>query len=771
MTIGYKIPPQLDEEVAQLEAMIAKFKKGEAQAIELKVQRVPFGGYEQREPDTYMVRIRCAAGIITPVQLESVALIASQYGVGDLHITSRQELQIHYVKLDDLITVIRKLKEIGLATRGGGGNTVRNIAAQEDAGIDPHEEFDVTPYAVALTTRLIAENDSWNLPRKFKIAFSGSADDKGYATIADVGFIARVRDGKKGFAVYAAGGLGGKPAVGKLLVDFIDETQVYPVAKALKNVFWKYGNRRNKHLARLRFLWSSLGEEEFRRCYEEELSKVRQEGFQALALDPVKDAIVNDTFESKESQDPGGFTLWQKRFVHLQKQAGFYSVFIPVEFGFLPCENVIKLARFLKIFGDDVLRMTKDQNFLLRNIPLKALGNVYNLLKENSPLSSHPVIYGKILSCAGASTCQLGICLSRGAAKALIKSLYESGIDLDKIGDIKVNISGCPNSCGHHPAADLGFSGRALRKDGHIYPAYGVYAGALIRQGQTQLAQLVGDVPAKSLPVFVKEFLKSYLTKADHFKDLRDYIAKEGKEDLKRLCERFREVPAFDEDKNYYFDWGADKVFSLVGRGTGECSAGIFDLIEMDLGNIRESKKKLSLAVGEEKARILRDIIFYSSRMLLITRGVEAQTEQEVYASFGKHFIQTGLVEASFADLQALSDNENKVVGLAQAVESLYENMDNGFNFKKTEISVEKPQAPKQVGPRVIKDLRGVQCPMNFVKTKVELSQIKSGEILEVWLDDGAPIENVPGSVKAEGHKIISQNKTGNYWTVVIEKA
>ena len=310
MTIGYKIPSQLDEEIGQLEAMIAKFKKGEVSPIELKVHRVPFGVYEQREPDTYMVRIRCAAGIITPAQLENVALIASQYGVGDLHITSRQELQIHYVKLDDLITVIRKLKEIGLATRGGGGNTVRNIAAQEDAGIDPHEEFDVTPYALALTTRLIAENDSWNLPRKFKIAFSGSAEDKGYATIADVGFIARIRDGEKGFVVYAAGGLGGKPSASKLLLDFIDEGQVYPVAKALKNIFWKYGNRRNKHLARLRFLWNSLGAEEFRKRFEDELAKVRQEGFQPLEIGPVNVAIAQNAFEPQSPQYLYGFDLW-----------------------------------------------------------------------------------------------------------------------------------------------------------------------------------------------------------------------------------------------------------------------------------------------------------------------------------------------------------------------------------------------------------------------------------------------------------------------------
>jgi sulfite reductase (ferredoxin) len=424
--------------------------------------------------------------------------------------------------------------------------------------------------------------------------------------------------------------------------------------------------------------------------------------------------------------------------------------------------------------------MTRDQNFLLRNIPENKLENVYSFLKEILPSVKLPLLFAKALSCAGASTCQLGICLSRQAAKAMIKTLAASELDLDKVGDIRLNISGCPNACGHHPSADLGFSGKISRKDAHVYPSYSVYAGAVIHDGKTKLAQLVGDVPAKALPFLVKDILASYIAKSAQFGSFRDYIAAEGKEDLRQVILRYKNVPAFEDDKNYYFDWGADKVFSLAGRGTGECSAGLFDLIEMDLGNIRESRKKLSFAAAEEKARILRDIVLYSSRMLLITRGVEPKSNHEVYEAMAKHFIETGLVDASYAnllghakagDFQALSDNESAVYGLAQAVESLYENMDNGFNFRKPGLPGDKDKTlAKPVGPVVVKDLRGVLCPLNFVKTKVELSQIKSGDILEVWLDDGAPIENVPGSVKAEGHKIIEQKKNGDYWSVVIEK-
>ena len=774
----YSLPASLGPEINQLQELIEKFKKGEVSATELKAHRVPFGVYEQRELDTYMVRIRCAGGIVTPRQLEDVALIASQYGVSDIHITSRQELQIHYVKLDNIIAVIKRLKEAGLATRGGGGNTVRNIALAADAGIDLDEEFDLSPFVTALTDSLIAESDSWNLPRKLKIAFSGSRADKGYATIADIGFIARTKDGKIGFRVYAAGGLGAKPEAGKLLLDFVEADQVYPVARALKNVFYKYGNRKNKHAARMRFLWQSLGEEEFKKRFLDEYEKIKAQGFAPLVIDEAQLNPVTIGLAQEKARDAQDFSLWKKRFVRRQKQPGLFSILIPVELGFISCERSLKLARFLRAFGDDVLRMTHDQNLLLRNIPDGYLGNIYNFLKITLPDFNRPAIYAGILSCAGASTCQLGICLSRQAARALMRLLDKSSLDLDKLGEFKLNISGCPNSCGQHPVADLGFSGKALRKDNLLYPAYNVFCGALIADGRTELAGQVGEVPAKALPKMVKEFLDIFLSKSGRFNNFQEYIAKEGKDDLKKLLMRYKEIPGFDEDKNYYFDWDADKLFSLAERRTGECSAGLFDLIEMDLGNIKETRKKLSEPALDKEAqkRLLAELVFYSSRMLLITRGIEPKNEEELYGAFLENFVDTGLIEPSFKeiivkarqkDYPALLAQGTQVHSLAKAVELLYENMDNAFNFKKAVLTSD---IPKQERPRVIKDFRGLACPLNFVKAKIELSKLKTGDLLEIWLDDGEPIVNVPGSLKSEGQNIISQEKTGSYWVVVIEK-
>lgn len=787
---SYNLPSGFDADIDKLKGLLDEYNRGAFSAAQLKAYRVPFGIYEQRERDTYMVRVRCAAGCISPKQLQKIADISSRYGANQIHLTTRQELQIHYVKLNNIIEVIQSLKEVGLASRGGGGNTIRNIIASEYSGIDPREAFDVTPYAIALTTRLIAEEDSWTLPRKFKIAFSGSSQDLGYATIADLGFIARIKNSKKGFRVYVAGGMGVKPRVGNFFLDFVSETQVYQITRSVKNLFWKYGNRKNKHAARLRFLWQDLGEDEFRRRFIEEYEVVKKENHSSLKIEQIDNTGLNLDIKPEEVKDKKDFELWKKRFVRLQKQKDSFSVIVAVEMGFIDNAQVLKLAKFLEPFGDNVIHLTKDQNFQLRNISGQYLMNIYNFLKNNLANFNRPFIFDKLISCAGASTCQLGICLSRGAVKAIMQALEKSRMDLALLADLKISISGCPNACGQHHVADLGFFGKAARKNEKLYPAYNVVAGALVSDGKTKFADKIGEIGAKNVPSLVEDFLSMYLSKHHNYKDFREYIENCGKNDLKQICDKYKDVPDFDEDKNYYFDWGAKDVFSLAGRGMGECSAGLFDLIDVDITNIKETKRKLLASPGEDKdkkEKLLRELTFYASRMLLITRGVEPKTEAQVYDSFREHFINTGLVEAHFKDIIQAAESKNspvilaqekKIYELADRVKFLYDNMDNAFQFKVEQVLTPTGKAAVEGGvcgqlkskPKIFKDFRGVACPMNFVKTKIELSKMKSKEILEILLDDGEPIENVPGSVKEEGHKIIEQKKKGNFWSIVIEK-
>ncbi len=791
MKLTYTLPDNLDTEIDELEDMIGRFKKSEVSPTEMKVHRVPFGVYEQRKKDTYMVRIRCGGAIVRPDQLEKIAELSKQYAADWIHVTSRQEIQMHYVDLDNIVPVIRGLKTVGLSPRGGGGNTVRNIMAQEDAGIAQDEVFDVSPYAVALTTRMIEEPDSWNLPRKFKIAFSGSSDDRGYATIHDVGFIAKMKDGKKGFKVYVGGGMGAKTELSRLFLDFAPEDQVYAITKAVKTVFYKHGNRRNKHAARLRFLWKTLGEEEVFRLINEEYDAVKKENPPPLAIEDIDNVAANLDLPVEAVADTKDYETWQMRFVRQQKQKDTFTVILPLHLGHMSNDQAVKLAQFLKPFGENVIRMAKDQNFLLRNIPGKYLPNVYTFLKATMDNFNRPYIIDKMLACAGASTCQLGICLSPNATMATRRVLEGADLALDAAQDIKINVSGCPNSCGQHHAADLGFFGKVARKGDKVYPAYNVVAGAIIRDGESKFAEKVGDVPARDLPNLVRDFIGVYVSKKSDYKSHEDYIQTQGKEDLKAICAKYKNVPDFDTDKNYYFDWGEEKPFSVAERGKGECSAGMFDLLEMDLGNIQITRKCIEELTDkdsiQQKQQLLKDVVFYSARTLLLTRGIEPKSEQEMYDGFKEHFIQTGLVDASCGDLlkiaasgnyEDLLSKENEVHALGDRIKFLYDHMNNAFEFKipgQEEKPAAAPQAPaaanaEKSSSKVVKDFRGVACPMNFVKTKMELAKINSKELLEIWLDDGAPIDNVPGSVREEGHNIVEQKKVDDYWSVVIEK-
>lgn len=781
----YRIPPELDTEIGDLEQLIEKNSRGEVPDAELKAHRVPFGVYEQRKLGTYMVRVRCPGGALAPWQLKRVAELSTSYGGDSLHVTTRQEIQIHDVELDGVIPLIRELRASGLASRGGGGNTVRNIMASWDSGIAPDEVFDVFPYAAALTNRLIAENDSWLLPRKYKISFSNSPGDNAYATLNDLGFIAALRDGKPGFKVYVAGGMGRKPSVGKLLHDFIPADEVYLVAEAIKKLFAKHGNRRNKHAARLRFLWNSLGESRFRELYEEERAALQEHNPAPLAL-PGFPNRAGESIPLTPITPPHDrrYELWRSRYVREQKQTGLLSVHIPLFLGKIANDRAVALAEFLSAFGSNVIRGTMNQNLALRNIPSAYLGNVYDIVTKTTELAHQPALMGNAVACAGASTCQLGICLPRGALEGVRRYLEKGTVDLDALGDIKLNLSGCSNTCGQHVAADLGFFGKVARRGQRMYPAYNVVAGAVIADGETRLARRVGEICARDLPRFVADCAAKYREAAQTYPTFGDYVRNGGAEQLGELCQRYDDIPDFEDDKNYYFDWGSEELFSLAGRGIGECSAGLFDLIEVDLDSARKAGEELAAGEGyEPDPQVLYRLVVSTARALLITRGVEARSDREIFERFTTLFIDTGLIDARFKALVAAASSGKEgltprmagdATALLGAVEQLYATMDNSLRFA-AELSPKQTPAGDggpAPGPEAaaIKDFRGVGCPMNYVKTKLALAGMQAGEALEVLLDDGEPIENVPRSAAADGHTVEAKQQKDNHWSVLIRK-
>jgi sulfite reductase (ferredoxin) len=585
--VFYDIPGTLCGEIDELDSFFQQHLRGEIDALSLRARRVPFGCYEQREQGKYMLRIRCPGGALTPGQLHTIASLAKEY-VGDfIHITTRQEFQIHDLKLEDAVPVMRRLAGVGLATRGGGGNTVRNILVSPEAGVSADEVFDPSPFAFALTSRLVAEPDSWGLPRKFKIAFSNSAKDSAYAQFNDLGFITDIKGGTVGFRVYVAGGMGAKPEIGHLLHEFIPVDDVCLVAEATKRVFDKHGNRRDKHKARLRFLWKQLGEHRFRQLYEQELRQLRREGIRPLELPKHSRTRVVPPFHPVHDHSLE-FERWKQRYVVAQRQPGLCSILIPVFLGNLKNEEAVALADFLQAFGNDVLRATLGQNLRLRNIPEDYLGNVYAVVKDISELASAPALLANSIACTGADTCKLGICLSKGALRAIKDKLVGSEFDLDQIADFKLNLSGCPNTCGQHMVADLGFYGKVGHLDEQIFPAYGVVGGGIVGAGEARLARNLGQVSARALPDFVSGVLQTWIQKKSRFHSFAAYIDSEGSHDIALMCQRYGTIPDSGTGSTNFSDWGASAPFSLAGRGQGECSAGSLDLVQ--LGRPRDKR-------------------------------------------------------------------------------------------------------------------------------------------------------------------------------------
>lgn len=778
----YRIPLTLTEDISYTEGLIQKFRDGDINAGQLKSNRVPMGIYEQRKNQHYMLRIRCTGGLITPAQLAVVASVGKQVSTSHLHITTRQEIQIHNVDIMDSIPALRKLEKAGLSTQGGGGNTVRNITTNDKSGLTDREAFDVYPYVVELTSRLIAEKDSFSMPRKYKTAFDYNIEDASSSYVADLGLQARIVDGKRGFRVLIAGSTASSPHVGWEVFDFLPEIDLFRAAKALKNWFNAFGNRRNRHKSRMRFVFYKYGEEDAKRFYYDEFNKLKDDAsldFTApvLSLEHHTPSFTPTPLHSKE------FLKWKQRYAYKQTNPeglkdNLWYAYLAVNHGNNRPEFFAEVADFLGQFGTDVIRFTKREQIQVRNIPEDYLADIYLFFKKLGAYHiDYPVVLTSLTSCTGADTCRLGICLPKGAIDAITKRLLNSDLDLDAIPDFQLNMTGCSNICANSTWADLGFSGRVGRVGDDPYPAYTVWLPAA---GKNQINYQQGYVAAKYTPQFTEDYLRDVITHQAGYADYYDYVSKRGANVIKELLAKYKGVPAYSEEPDTYYDWDDDEKFSLIKYGQAECSAGLFDIIEVDQDTIRENLKKLDNTENlsnEEIEKILHDTVFSENRMLLVTRGLDPRTDDDVYNGFITKFIESGIVPDKYQVLtekarhhKSLAGDKALIIELATLLNNLYKNMDDSLQFKSAEPA--KAEAPVNGAPAatVQKDFRGVACPMNFVKTKLALSPLSSGDILEILLDDGQPINNVPGSVRGEGHEVLATEKINDYWKVTIRK-
>lgn len=837
----YRIPSTLNGDLDYTQSLIDQFKAGEIQAGQLKSNRVPMGIYEQRKNQHYMLRLRCAGGLVTPEQLAKIAFVGHQLSTSHLHVTTRQEIQIHNVDIEDAIPALKKLEKVGISSAGGGGNTVRNMMVDDRSGLTADEEFDVYPYVEELTSRLIAEKDSFTMPRKYKVAIDTSVATANYSYIADLGLQARIKDGQRGFRVLIAGSAASNAHTGWEVFDFLPEKDLYRAAKALKNWFHKYGNRRNRHKARMRYVFYKYGTEEAKRLYLDEFEELKKDGsidFEAPAL-PLEHHKPN----FPPLKTPTDFETWKRRYAHKQTNAeglkeNLWYAYIPLRHGNNSTDFFAEVAEYLGNYGNDVIRFTKKEQIQVRNIPEEYLTNIYAFFKKLGVYQiDYPVVVTNLTCCTGADTCRLGICLPKGAIDGIAKQLLNSNLNLDAIPDFELRMNGCTNICALATWGDLGFSGRVGRVGDDPYPAYTIW---LPVKGKHEIDLQQGYIAAKKIPAFVEDYLRDVIAEQANYADYYDYVAKRGVNIVKDLIAKYKEVAPYSEEPDTFFDFGDDEKFSLIKYGKAECSAGLFDIIEIDQDTIREKRKEVELLMGNipqgapadlqsdgkqatsKIEKLLHNIVFSENRMLLVTRGLDPRTDEDVYNGFEKEFIAAGIIPQKFKVLTNKARNNESLIAekplideLADLLNDLYQNMDDSLQFKlpavqsptdftdntdskgksagqknrseKEEKSVsfvksvgqkntneneQKTSAgePEAISPDVKKDFRGVMCPMNFVKTKIALTPMQSGQILEILLDDGAPIENVPGSVKNEGHTILSTEKVENYWKVLIKK-
>lgn len=573
---GYKIPDSVIKgDFEFFKKSLDELKSGKITKDDFKGIRVPFGVYEQRERETYMVRVKTYGGEIEPKQFGILADYADKYANNQLHITTRGGIQLHYTKLDDLCEILENLHKIGLTSRGGGGATVRNINADILSNVAQDCVFDVIPYANALTTKMLGLKDSFYLPKKFKFAFSASSADRAMATITDVGFIAKIQGEKRGFEVWVAGGMGAKPLLGFKLMDFLPESEVFVLAQAAKQIYDRFGDRERKNRARFRFVAERFGESELAKMIFDEMKIVRQNFDCALQVEsnPELPELHGADLEIPPMNEAQ--KLWWNRFVIEQIQKGYYCAKVPLKLGDIKSTHARELAKRLELIGNHSLFFAPNQNMYLRNLSAKNLLSLHDLIAEFSTQSAKPTIIGDMVACTGAATCQLGIARPRGAVLKIEEYLEDKGLDLDALQGFRIQLSGCPNSCANHFSANLGFFGKSKRNGDYSYPAYNVVIGGIVSasaEKKSRFAKKVADISAFHLPEFIYRVLAKYIPQKAQYPLFEDYVDSVGEAEIVAIAESLQEIPSFSENPAPYYDYTSDKLFGETSkeRGIGE---------------------------------------------------------------------------------------------------------------------------------------------------------------------------------------------------------
>lgn len=653
--------PIVEKEILDLEKKIFSYKNGSLHEEKFRSLRLARGVYGQRQPGVQMIRIKLPFGKITFAQLVKIARISDEYATGNLHLTTRQDIQLHYVSLEKTPELWAKLAEDDMTLREACGNTVRNITASPTAGIDPDEPFDVSPYAQETFEYFVRNPICQELGRKFKISFSSSDKDSAFAYMHDLGFVPKIQmiDGQevRGFRVMIGGGLGAQPVVAQLASEFIPEDEFIPFVESAIRVFDRHGERNNRNKARFKFVLQKLGRDEVLRLINEEFIAVKNKKYVidkekvSLPEPPsVKDGVAQEPTHSED------YKRWLATNVFEQKQKGYYGIYIKVQTGDVHSTTAYKLAEVLEGLVADEIRITQNQGLLLKFAPQAHLVEVFNQLHALGLAVPGFDSVADVTTCPGTDTCNLGITNSTEMARVLEQFIFEKHPDLIFDPHLKIKISGCMNSCGQHSLAHIGIHGSSMRVDKIVVPAAQIMlGGATLGNGEGRAAERVIKVPTKRIVEVLDVLIQDFQSNKIGEEFFHDYYVRQSKNYFYQLLKEYGDTSQLAEGD--YIDWGQDGAYEQA-IGVGECAGVVIDLVAT---LVYEAEEKLEWAAQSFAADAWADAAYHTysafvnmAKALLLQKDNNSSTQLAIIRDFDKLYIESGevsIAESSFEEL------------------------------------------------------------------------------------------------------------------------
>lgn len=610
-----------------------------------------------------MMRIKIPGGGVNPTQLNLLADLADEYSDSILHVTTRQDFQLHYVHIEDTPDLMRRLAAVGITTKEACGNSVRNVTACPLAGVCHTEAFDVTPYTKQLMQFFLGHPDTLDFGRKFKIALSGCRHEAcALVSIHDLGLIAVNDGGERKFDIFVGGGLGAVPFQAKLLAEKVAMSEVLPLSQAVARLFARMGEKKNRQKARLKFVIQKVGIEEFKRLVAEERKTIphdpRWDAF-GQGIESATEQPVNPPTHLNGQPKPEGFEEWFKTNVYRQRQAGYAVATITLPLGDMTTDQTRALAVIADRFAGGNVRTTVEQNMVLRWVSETDLSALYTELKKIGLATPGAGTIVDVTSCPGTDTCKLGIASSRGLAGELRERLAVQAANLDEaVKNLRIKVSGCFNSCGQHHAADIGFYGNSRNIGGYTVPHFQVMLGGQWSQNVASYGQAVGSIPSKAIPTVVERLTKRYVAeRGSKTETFHEFTKRLGKKELKAMLEDLTVVPPHAENADYYSDWGDPREFTIGDMGMGECAGEVVSLAQFGFtaaeSTAFEAQLKLEEGDYAEADRMAFAAMLEAAKTLVKLQFQDVpDNAASVIAEFKTRFVETKLFWDRFAQGQ-----------------------------------------------------------------------------------------------------------------------